>query len=63
MKKMYAVYRGDKFIDLGTKEELATKLNVKPETISFFSRPSYKKRIKGYENTLIVIRIEEDRNG
>lgn len=59
-KRVYAVYKGDEFIDLGTKEELAKKLGCKPESIAFMTTPCYKKRIKGKENRLTVIKVEED---
>ena len=45
-ENIYAVYKGDEFIDLGTKKELAKKLNIKPRSIGFMTTPSYKKRIK-----------------
>ena len=58
---IYAVYRGDKFIDLGTAYQLAHKLNVSPETIKFYTTPTYKKRMKNsYEKRIIVIKIEDD---
>lgn len=44
-EKIYALYRGEKFIAIGTKKELAELLNVKVETISFYATPAYKKRI------------------
>ena len=54
----YAIYKGDKFIDLGTLQELSEKLNVKPNTIYFYSTPTYRKRSKGkYGNKLIVIKV------
>lgn len=43
-EKIYALYRGEKFIAVGTKKELAELLNVKVETISFYATPAYKKR-------------------
>lgn len=55
---MYALYHGDKFIDLGTREYLAELLKVKPKTISFYSTPTWKKRTNG--NGWIVIRIEDN---
>lgn len=55
---MYALYKGDTFIDLGTKEYLAQKLNVKVATIVFYMTPTYRKRTK--DNAYIVIKIEED---
>ncbi len=47
---IYAIYKGDKFIDLGTKNELALKMNVKPQTILFFATPTNWKR---YEEALL----------
>lgn len=55
---MYALYHGDTFIDLGTKEYLANLLKVKIKTIGFYASPTYRKRTgdRGY----LVIKIEED---
>lgn len=36
-KVIYALYKGDTFINLGTKEDLAKELNVMPKTIKFYS--------------------------
>jgi len=52
----YAIYKGDEFIDLGTLKELGEKLGIAPNTVYFYSTPTYKKRIKG-DNGLIVIKI------
>lgn len=57
--KIYAIYQGDKFLDLGTAEELAKKYNVKKTTIYHWARPAYKKKIKFYEKTLVVISVGE----
>ncbi len=59
-KKQYALYKGDKFIDLGTREYLAKVLNCTLDTITFLATPSHFKRIKEDSNALIVIRIEDD---
>lgn len=56
--KEYALYKGDKFIDIGTKEYLAELLNVKKETIEFYASPTYSKRTK--ENAYVVVKIEGD---
>ena len=60
-KVIYAIYKGDVFVDLGTKEELAERMNVKPQSVEHLVRPSYKKRMAKIqkENTghLIAIRI------
>ena len=57
--KYYALYKGDEFVDLGTKSHLAKLLNVKEETINFYMSETYKKRNKK-SNCYIVIRIEDD---
>lgn len=57
MNNIYALYKGDEFIDLGTKEYLANLLKVKVRTILFYSTPTYKRRTK--ENAYVVIRIED----
>ena len=58
MNKIYAMYKGDKFIDLGTKEYLAYKLGVKPYTIYLYTTPTYKKRVKDQEYSKRIIVIE-----
>ena len=55
--KYYALYHGDNFIDLGTKEYLAKLLNVNVKTIKFYMSPTYRKRVK---DGWIVIRILDD---
>lgn len=54
---MYALYKGDTFIDLGTKEYLAQKLKVKKSSIEFYMTPTHRKRTG--DNGWIVIKIEE----
>ncbi len=55
---MYALYHGDIFIDLGTKEYLAKLINVKVNSIKFYMSSTYLKRTN--YNGWIVIKIEED---
>ena len=56
-EKIYALYKGDSFIAMGTKKELADYLGVTVRTISFYSTPTHKRRNKnGYR----VYRIEDD---
>ncbi len=57
----YAIYKGDKFLFLGNKKECAKYLKVKEKTISFYTTPTYKKRINNdYNNRIIAIKVEED---
>ncbi len=57
----YALYKGDKFIDIGTAKELAKKCNVKPETIEFYASPSYLKRLEKvkdkYNKGFVCVRL------
>lgn len=57
----YALYKGDKFIEIGTAKELAEYLGVSERTVHFYSTPTYMKRNK--ENHYIVIKIDYDEEG
>lgn len=59
-EKCYAIYKGDKFIDLGTATELSNKLGIKVNSLKFHARPVYRRRVKNYDKAMIVIKIEED---
>lgn len=57
-ENVYAIYKGDKFLDIGTKKELAKRFNVKPETIGFLASPSQLRRLKNVElKGMIAVRI------
>ena len=53
-EKIYALYRGEKFLGIGTKKELAELLNVKVETISFYGKPAHKKRTNQAKSRRLV---------
>jgi len=54
-KCVYAVYKGDQFIDEGTKEELANRFGVTVKTVGFWVTPRNAKRDRG--NRKIAINI------
>ena len=58
---VYAIYKGDEFIDLGTKKELSIRMKVKPEYIGYLSTPANKRKIEKrkieHSKQLIAIRI------
>lgn len=60
MPKDFALYKGDTFLTLGSRKELAAYLGVTADTITFYSSPSYKKRVKEDGKAIVVIRIEDD---
>ena len=57
-KNIYAVYKGEKFLDLGTAEELAKRFKVKKETVWFWNSPANKRKDK--KKRKIAIKIEEE---
>ena len=57
-QKEFALYKGDKFLKIGTRKELAEYLGVVPHTITFYKSPTWKK--KATPNSYIVIDIEDD---
>ena len=59
-ERIYAVYKGDEFIDVGTKKEISKNLGCSIDTISFYQSPAHKKRIKNSDKAICIYRIEED---
>lgn len=57
-RAVYAVYRGDEFITVGTAQEISKELNWKVETIRTLATPSRKRRSKG--DQLEVYRLEDE---
>jgi hypothetical protein len=63
-KNIYALYKGDKFITEGTKEEIAEYRGCTVKTISFLATNIYKQRMKNRKrknkrpNHLVLIRID-----
>ena len=57
--KIYALYKGDTFIDLGTTRYLAKKLGLQERTIKFYGTELWKSRCKR-DDVLILIEVEED---
>lgn len=58
MKKIYALYKGDKFIDIGTSRELAKIMDIKIETFWFYMSKYWLDK-SNYESWVIV-EIKED---
>ena len=54
--QVYAIYRGDEFIDVGTLVELSERTGIKRETLRWYSYPSSHKRDKG--NKFLVYKID-----
>lgn len=54
-KKIYTLYKGDKWLTDGTKDELAEYLNVKIKTIDFYMSKAYKKRNPKGNNFKVIV--------
>ena len=46
----YALYKGEELLRIGTLKEIAESENVKLETIQFYMKPTYKRRIAKRKN-------------
>lgn len=60
MTKLFAAYKGDLFMGVGTKQELADQLGTTLKTIKHCATPSYHKKAEGKENWLVIIKLDED---
>lgn len=58
MRYIYGVYRGDDFIDTGTLDELAVRLNKKASTLYFYSTNTYHNRRKNSNKSLVLFKID-----
>ena len=60
----YAVYKGDEFICIGTRRELAKIFNVKKKTVQFWSTPANKRRLASRKNGksqgILAVKIEDE---
>ena len=60
MPNVYALYKGDDLLGIGTAKELAEIHGVKPSTIKFYATPVYHRRSKGSTRRITAMRIKED---
>lgn len=59
---IYALYKGDEFLDMGTKREIAERQNVSLKTIHHYTTPSYKNRFakRDKRNRRVLIRVDDE---
>ena len=55
--KKYAMYKGEKFIDIGTLLQLAKIKNVSLKTMQFYVSPTYRKRRKNSKNAIVLVEV------
>lgn len=61
-EQVYGIYKGDKFLDVGTSKELSERFHVQRKTIQFWSTPAHKKRVEKYgdNNQIIAVKIGKE---
>lgn len=57
MNKIYALYKGDEYLGMGTIKELAKIHGVKHRTIRFYLTPTYKKRCGSSKKRLVLVEV------
>lgn len=60
---VYALYKGEELLMIGTIEEIAKARGVQVETIKFYLYPTYQRRIakrKNPKNYLTLTKLEVD---
>ncbi|WP_029544587.1 hypothetical protein [Selenomonas sp. AB3002] len=60
---VYALYRGDRFVDIGTIPVLADKWGLKKSTLYFAASPTREKRMEGRRmsrDTIIMVKLDEE---
>ena len=62
MEKEYAVYQGEKLLATGSAKECAEAIGVKVETIYFYCKPAYMRRVasrKKPRNYRMVVSLDD----
>lgn len=64
-KGVYALYKGEECLSIGTKEEISKELNITMQTLNFYTTKAYQKRIEKQRHLCKdgfreLIRIDED---
>ena len=70
-ERIYALYVGDTFIDVGTAKEIAERQGITPKTVQYLSTPAYLRKLetrkktskKGYQICIKVDMEEEEYEG
>lgn len=52
---IYALYKGEELLVIGTVKEIAQKMNVKVGTVFYYRTPTYKKRTS--ENARRLVKL------
>lgn len=53
---IYALYKGEELLTMGTIQEIAVEMKVKVDTVLFYRTPTYKKRTT--ENARRLVKLD-----
>jgi len=51
-KWVYALYKGEECLAIGTKEQISKELGIKKETLDYYGTKTYLKEIESRKNTI-----------
>ena len=59
---VYAMYKGEECLAIGTANEICKQMNLSIKTFHFYRTKTYKKRVENsrLKNRRIIVRIDED---
>ncbi|EPZ9216517.1 hypothetical protein JVI29_002911 [Clostridium perfringens] len=60
--KVYALYKGEKLLSMGTIFQIAQELNVQVRTVKYYGTDAYKRKLakrKKSNNSKILIELED----
>lgn len=60
-RSIFAAYRGDEFVDVGTAEELSESLGLTFATVYSMATPSHHRKNRGSRGGVMIYRIGEER--
>lgn len=61
MTKYYALYVGDKFVEMGTIKEIAEKIGSTPNSLRCCKHKRYINKVK-YDKRRILIELDDDKS-
>ena len=53
----YALYKGDDILAIGTVEEIAKEMGIKPATVRYYNSQAYRRRLEKQKRTENSVRI------
>lgn len=55
---VFALYKGDEFIDVGTLREISTRQHLTVSTLRYLATNAYRRRLKDVENSKVLVRLD-----